>query len=53
LITVVGRQRPARIQLVASDGRAYAPDDGFARVIAVSDALFHTTGEFMCGPAGP
>jgi hypothetical protein len=40
--------------LVAADGRAYAPDDGFARVIAVSEThYFHTTGEFEVEvPAG-
>ena len=49
-----GRPVPARVQLVASDGRAYAPDDGFARVIAVSEThYFHTTGEFdVQVPAG-
>ncbi len=43
------------MQLVASDGRAYAPDDGFARVIAVSEThYFHADGEFeVTVPAGP
>lgn len=37
---------PARIQLEAADGRAYAPDGGFHRVIAVSEThYFHTAGE--------
>lgn len=45
---------PARIEVVASDGRAYAPDDGFARVIAVSEThYFHTEGVFEVRvPAG-
>jgi TolB protein len=49
-----GRPSAARVQLVASDGRSYAPDDGFARVIAVSEThYFHTTGEFEVEvPAG-
>ena len=44
----------ARVQLVAADGRSYAPDDGFARIIAVSEThYFHTTGEFEVEvPAG-
>jgi len=50
-----GRPMAARVQIQASDGRAYAPDDGFARVIAVSEThYFHTTGEFEVRlPAGP
>ena len=49
-----GRPVHARIQLTASDGRSYAPDDGFARVIAVSEThYFHTSGEFeVTVPAG-
>lgn len=49
------RPMPARVQLVASDGRSYAPDDGFARVIAVSEThYFHTDGDFEVEvPAGP
>jgi hypothetical protein len=49
-----GRPAHARIQLTASDGRAYAPDDGFARVIAATEThYFHTTGEFeVTVPAG-
>lgn len=49
-----GRPTPARVQLVAADGRSYAPDDGFARVIAVSEThYFHTTGQFEVEvPAG-
>jgi hypothetical protein len=42
-----GAPMAGRIQLVASDGRAYAPDDGFARVMAVTEThYFHTPGEF-------
>jgi len=50
-----GRLTPARIQLVASDGRSYAPADGFARVMAVTEThYFHTNGRFEVEvPAGP
>jgi Tol biopolymer transport system component len=49
-----GRVVAARIQTTASDGRAYAPNDGFARVIAVSEThYFHSGGEFEIDvPAG-
>ena len=49
-----GRPVAGRIQLVAADGRSYAPDDGFARVIAVSEThYFHSSGEFdVQVPAG-
>jgi hypothetical protein len=41
-----GRPAPARIYLEASDGRAYAPDRGFHRVISSSEThYFHTAGE--------
>ncbi|HET9984400.1 MAG TPA: CehA/McbA family metallohydrolase, partial [Longimicrobiales bacterium] len=41
-----GRPLPARIYLLASDGRAYAPDGGFHRVVAATEThYFHTTGE--------
>lgn len=55
IVDSVGRPMPGRIQLVASDGRSYAPDDGFARVMAVTEThYFHTTGEFEVEvPAGP
>jgi len=50
-----GQLMPARIQLVASDGRSYAPDDGFARVMAVTEThYFHASGEFDVEvPEGP
>jgi len=50
-----GAPTAARIQVVASDGRGYAPDDGFARLIAVSGTpYFHTGGAFDVEvPAGP
>lgn len=50
-----GAPMPGRVQLVASDDRAYAPDDGFARVMAVSEThYFHTAGTFEVEvPAGP
>jgi len=42
-----GRVGAARIQLVASDGRSYAPEGGFARVMAVTEThYFHTSGVF-------
>ncbi|MGH7447124.1 MAG: CehA/McbA family metallohydrolase [Longimicrobiales bacterium] len=49
-----GRPTPARIYLQASDGRGYAPDGGFHRVIAATEThYFHTTGEFEVEvPAG-
>ena len=41
-----GSPMPGRIQLEASDGRAYAPDGGFHRVISATEThYFHTTGE--------
>ncbi len=45
---------PARIQVLASDGRGYTPDGGFHRVSPVNEIhYFHTTGEFeVTVPAG-
>jgi len=45
---------PARIYVGASDGRAYAPDGGFHRVIAVTEThYFHSPGESVVEvPAG-
>lgn len=45
---------PARIQMVASDGRAYVPDQAFHRVSSVNEIhYFHSTGEFeVTAPAG-
>jgi hypothetical protein len=41
-----GRPTTARIQLLASDGRAYSPDGGFHRVIAATEThYFHLDGE--------
>lgn len=50
-----GAVMPARIQLEAADGRAYAPDGGFHRVIAASEThYFQTMGEAEVElPAGP
>jgi hypothetical protein len=48
-------QRPVatRIHLTASDGKFYAPDDAYARVSGVGDAIFHQPGEFRVTlPAG-
>ncbi|HUL74496.1 MAG TPA: CehA/McbA family metallohydrolase [Vicinamibacterales bacterium] len=49
-----GPAMPARIEVTAGDGRSYAPDGGFARVIAVSEThYFHATGAFdLEVPAG-
>ena len=49
------RRCPRASTSKASDGRAYAPDGGFARVIAVTEThYFHTTGAFELDvPAGP
>jgi TolB protein len=46
---------PSRIQLLASDGRAYAPDGNYHRVISVTEThYFHTGGESEVEvPAGP
>ena len=42
-----GRPVPARIHLLASDGRAYTPDGGFHRVSSVNELhYFHTRGTF-------
>ena len=56
-VTVVGpdgHATAARIQLAASDGRSYAPEGGFHRVIAATEThYFHTTGSFDVDvPAG-
>jgi TolB protein len=49
-----GRPTPARIQIVASDGRAYTPDGGFHRVNSSTEThYFHTDGTFeMQVPTG-
>jgi TolB protein len=49
-----GQPVAARIYVRASDGRSYAPDGGFHRVISVTEThYFHTTGEFEVElPAG-
>jgi TolB protein len=49
-----GRAVPARIYPLAADGRAYAPDGGFHRVIAATEThYFHTAGSFELEvPAG-
>lgn len=40
-----GRPTPARVTVEASDGRAYAPDGGFHRVIAATEThYFHAAG---------
>ena len=40
-----GAQMPSRIQLLASDRRAYAPEGGFHRVISVTEThYFHSPG---------
>lgn len=49
-----GAPVPARVMVRASDGRSYAPDGGFARVISATEThYFHTGGEFVLTvPAG-
>ncbi|HEX6966485.1 MAG TPA: CehA/McbA family metallohydrolase [Gemmatimonadaceae bacterium] len=49
-----GRAMPARIYLHASDGRSYAPDGGFHRVISATEThYFETPGTFEVEvPAG-
>ena len=41
-----GAQTGSRVQLKASDGKAYVPADAYARVSNAGDRLFHTTGSF-------
>lgn len=50
-----GAPTAARVMVVASDGRPYAPDNGFARVIAITETgYFHSTGTFdIAVPTGP
>jgi TolB protein len=54
VVDTAGRQTAARIQLVAADGRAYAPDHEFHRVISVSEThYFASDGTFEVEvPAG-
>ena len=49
-----GATVPARIQILASDGRGYVPADAFHRVSPASEIhYFHSTGEFeVVVPAG-
>ena len=48
-----GELTGSRVHLVASDGRAYAPPDAYARVGGQGDHLFHHPGEFSVEvPAG-
>ncbi|MDE2805642.1 MAG: CehA/McbA family metallohydrolase [Gemmatimonadota bacterium] len=48
-------QTPARVSIAASDGRSYAPRDGFHRVLTPTEThYFRTTGTFEVEvPAGP
>ncbi len=41
-----GKPTGARIHLKASDGKAYAPVDAYARVNGAGDRVFHTSGQF-------
>lgn len=41
-----GAPTAARVHLVASDGRFYAPTDAYARISGANDHVFHTGGEF-------
>ena len=54
VLNAAGTATPARIYTIASDGRSYAPDGGFARVMAVTEThYFHTNGAFEVEvPAG-
>jgi TolB protein len=48
-----GIETAARVHLSASDGKAYAPPDAFARVSGVGDRMFHVPGPFRLElPAG-
>ena len=50
-----GRPTPARVSVIAADGRGYAPRDGFHRVLTPTEThYFRTTGAFEVEvPAGP
>lgn len=54
VLDAAGQRVSARIHVRAADGRAYAPADGFHRVISVTEThYFHTTGAFeLQVPAG-
>ncbi|MBA3887522.1 MAG: CehA/McbA family metallohydrolase [Acidobacteria bacterium] len=54
VVDASGRETAARIQLLAADGRAYAPDDSFHRVISASEThYFASDGTFEVEmPAG-
>ncbi len=54
IVDAAGTSTPARVEVLASDGRAYSPDGGFARVMAVTEThYFHTTRAFdLDVPAG-
>jgi TolB protein len=41
-----GSETSSRVHLVASDGKAYAPPDAYARVSGSGDRMFHTPGPF-------
>ena len=48
------QQTGSQIHLVAADGKAYAPDDAYARRSGVGDRVFHTPGTFTVQlPVGP
>jgi hypothetical protein len=55
VVDATGQQTAARIQLVASDGRAYTAEGAFHRVISVSEShYFASDGTFEVDvPAGP
>jgi Tol biopolymer transport system component len=55
VVDATGAPMAARVTVKASDGRAYSPEGGFARVMAVTEThYFHTTGSFEIDvPAGP
>ena len=54
IVDETGRPTPARIQLIAGDGRSYTPADGFHRVVSATEThYFHSRGTFVVDlPAG-
>src|SRR5690349_17694402 len=46
LDAVTGSVVPSRIHLTASDGKAYAPVDAFARTNRAGEQVFHQGGSF-------
>jgi TolB protein len=54
VVDETGRQVPARIQGVASDGKFYAPLDSYSRIGMYGPHFFHTNGQStIWAPPGP